>query len=245
MRALILQLTAFRFFTIYIVQSFLIVFYLGISFKLLRKKKDISSKRLIFSIYYLSCSIGLIINDIYALIQHEIITSFLYLMTIYIIYSGTSFIAVFAITMYQEINDKTNNSNVQIAYAIVLNILYIVIFFIPESVITNAETRWYPKVSLFFFLYCTIFIDLSLLIFIIYSIKTLKIFKMRKENKILLNRWKIYIIGIIETFLFAILAMFVHFLDNKLIRDIWAIFGSILFITGIYLTWFGIGKKFL
>jgi len=68
---------------------------------------------------------------------------------------------------------------------------------------------------------------------------------MREENKIILNRWKIYIIGITETFSFAILAMFVHYLDIKLIRDIWAITGGFLMISGIYFTWFGIGKKFL
>jgi len=242
---LILQLTPFRFFTVYIVQSILLGFYLGLAYKLLRKKDKISRKRLIFGIYYLTCSIGLILNYIYALIQHEIITSLLYKLTIYILYVGANFISIFAIAMYFEIKDNTNTSKIQIYDIILFSALYFVLFFIPDGVVTSNETRWYPVVALSFFLYVSILVGLSLTIFIFYSIKTLRIFKKRNENKIILNRWKIYIIGITESFIFATFTMLVHFLNNKSIRDIWAIFGGFLFIIGVYLTWYGIGKKFL
>lgn len=242
---MLFQLTIFRFITVFVVQSFMVAFYLVIAFKLLKKKKDINRKRLIFSIYYLFCSIGLIINYVYALIHHEVIIRVLYIFTIYIIYAGTSFIAIFAIAMYYEIKGNIKTTKIQFAYIIVLSTLYVVIFFIPNSVVINEETKWYPVVSLGFFIYSTIFINLSLAIFILYSLKTLTIFKRRNENKMIINRWKIYIIGIVETFAFASFAMLVHFLDIKLIRDLWAIVGGILMLTGIYLTWYGIGKKFL
>jgi len=78
-----------------------------------------------------------------------------------------------------------------------------------------------------------------------YSIRTLEIFKLKNENRIIINRWKIYIIGIMITYSFAIITMLVHFLNDEHVRIIWAIAGGILFISGVYLTWFGIGKKFL
>ncbi|MFX1274298.1 MAG: hypothetical protein ACFFBP_16205 [Promethearchaeota archaeon] len=165
-------------------------------------------------------------------------------MTIYIVYAGTSFIAIFSITLYFEIKANIDTTKVQIIYLIILSALYLVIF-IPGGVVINKDTNWFPVVNSGFFIYCTVLINLSLTIFIVYSIKTLKIFKRRNESKILMNRWKIYIIGIIETFAFASITMLVHLINIIQVRDIWAVIGGVLFITGIYFTWYGIGKKFL
>lgn len=245
MIALILQLTPSRFFTVYIAQSMLIIFYLVITFKLFRKKKDWSRKRLLFGLYYLIGSIGLIVNYFYPLIYHELITSLLYIITIYIAYGASNFIAVFSITMFYEIKENKDTSKTQITYILILGVLYLVLFFIPGGVVTNNETKWYPAVNIVFFSYCTSLVSLNFAIFMYYSIRTLEIFRAKNENKIILNRWKIYLFGIIDTYMFAIITMLVHFLNNEVIRIIWAIIGGILFITGVYLTWMGIGKKFL
>jgi len=245
MRVLIQQLTPPRFFTVYIAQSILIIFYLVITFKLLRKKKDLSRKRILFSLYYLISSIGLIVNYFYPLIYHELITSLLYIITIYIAYGASNFIAVFSITLFYDIIGNLETTKTQTAYIAILGILYTALFFIPGGVMTNNETKWYPVVNLLFFTYCTSLVSLNFTIFIYYSIRTLEIFKLKNENRIIMNRWKIYIIGIIFTYSFAIITMLVHFLNDEHVRIIWAIVGGILFISGVYLTWFGIGKKFL
>ena len=245
MRPLIHQLTPSRFFTVYIAQSMLIIFYLVITFKLLRKKEDWNRKRLLFSLYYLIGSIGLIVNYFYPLIYHDLITSLLYVITIYIAYGASNFIAVFSITMFHEIKGNLNTTKTQITYIVILGLLYVALFFIPGGIMTNNETKWYPVVNIYFFIYCTSLVSFNFTIFMYYSIRTLGIFKLKNENKIIINRWEIYIIGIIITYSFAIITMLVHFLNYELLRIIWAIVGGILFIIGVYLTWIGIGKKFL
>ena len=100
----------------------------------------------------------------------------------------------------------------------------------------NEETGWYPAVNFNFFIYCTILVSISLALVIIFSIKTLYIFKVGKENKTFINRWKIYVLGMAITIIYAIIVMFIHFLNYKPLREIWSIFGGLMFIVGIYLT---------
>jgi len=147
--------------------------------------------------------------------------------------------------MYFEIKDNSKTTKLQFIYIILFSSLYLVLFFIPSGIMINEETEWYPVVNLTFFIYCTVLVTISLFVVVFYSIKTLSIFKVRNENKTLMNRWKIYVIGMTITIAHAIIVMFIHFLDYKPLRDVWSILGGLMFITGIYLTWFGIGKKFL
>ena len=223
----------------------MLIFYFVISYRLLKKKSEISRKRLIFSIYYLFSLIGIVLNYIYAPIKHKVITSLLYLITIYVIYVGTNFLAIFSIIMYFEIKDNSNTTKIQLVYLVVFSSLYLVLFFIPDGIMINEETGWYPVVNLTFFIYCTILVTISLLVVVAYSIKTLYIFRARNENKTLITRWKIYVLGMTITITHATIVMFVHHLDYNPLREIWSILGGFIFITGIYLTWFGIGKKFL
>lgn len=223
----------------------MLVFYIVISYRLLKKRSEISRKRLIFSFYYLCSLIGIVLNYIYAPIKHELITAHLYLITIYVIYVGSNFLAIFSITMYFEIKDNSKTTKIQLIYLVLFSSLYLVLFFIPEGIMINEETGWYPVVNLNFFIYCTVLVSISLFVVVVYSIKTLSIFKARNENKTLLNRWRIYVLGMAITITHAIIVMFIHFLDYKPLREVWSILGGFVFVTGIYLTWFGIGKKFL
>jgi len=234
------QLDFTRFITIYVVQGLVLAIFLIIVYLILKRDKKWLNK--CFSGTYLSVSIGLVLNFIYAPLTDPSIVLILYFFTIYFIAYGIIFQVVFELILLKSEKVITSKKQLAIllAYAIALFGMIIFLFFPGAGIQIDATTQWKPVYFLPFYLY---FIVVQI---IMGQAPTLYLaFKINKkfEDQKLKRKWKYFIIGTIELIIFMDILFTANYVNDPTLRNIVGIVGLIFSITGGYLMFFGVGKQ--
>ncbi len=136
-----------RFIQIYIVQGLFALFFLYMAYLVLkREKKKIN---LYLSSFYLSVTIGGVLNMIYTNIFDPTIVFIMHFMTYYLFYFSMVFILIFILILIKP--TKQINFKLQILIIIISSLLILGLFFVPDGIIINGSTHWKPNWSWFFF----------------------------------------------------------------------------------------------
>ncbi|TXT61422.1 MAG: conserved membrane protein of unknown function [Promethearchaeota archaeon] len=235
------QIDLFRFLQIYVIQGFLLAIFLYLAYKILRYKK----KRLnrVFSRFYISSSIGVLINFIYAPLQIQgfetVVLILNFLTNFFIVYSLTFFLIFLLILLRSE---KFLTVRKELIIEIVYGIIFFsLIFFLPfGGVKIDASTNWKPVYSLPFYLYLTIILIIFMIIPILYvSFKIYNDF----TDELLKKKWQYFLFGIISLIVFMFGTFTANFLNIEAFRSAWSIIAGILVLLGSYLVYYGVGKQ--
>jgi len=233
------QMSPIRFFTIYVAQGFMCLFFLFLAFKILRR--DRKRLNVIFSGFYISSAIGLIINFIYAPLTDESVVLMLNFLTNFFIFYSPIFIVVFELILLKS--EKVISTSKQLIILIIYGIAMfcmILFLFTPDFGVTlNAGTDWSPVWSVPFFLYVVVIETIGILPALYLSFQIYKKF----EDEILKKKWKFFIFG------FCALAIFMYgiFISNTLniptFRTIIGVVGLMLALLGASLMYYGVGRQ--
>jgi hypothetical protein len=175
----------------------------------------------------------------YALLTHELVVLILNFLTNYLIAFAPIFLVLFNLNLLKKRVGKLNT--LQLIFLILYGILLFlkIIFFINDGVKINATTQWFPEWDFEYLIYLlsvkTIFTTIP---FILSSIKLYMMF----EHKILRQRWKYFVIGVIG----LIFYMDFNFSNNYTSHPL-VVIGLYLSILGIIpyisLIYYGVGKQ--
>lgn len=235
-------LTPTRFLTIYIAQGLLFVVFLILAYKIL--KRDRKRLNIIFSGFYISAIIGILINFIYGPIDIPDIVKILNFLTNFGIFYAPIFLVVFDLILLKS--EKVITTAKQFLVFIIFGIAMFgmfILLFIPGCGVQidgSEVSKWSPVWSPCFFLYVMLIETIGAVIPIYYL--SLKIYK-KFEDKVLQKKWKFFIYG------FTALAIFMYgiFISNTLndgtFRMIMGVIGLILALGGGYLIYYGVGRS--
>ncbi len=231
------QLSMGRIIAIYVANSIIFTFFIFLAYKILKQSKK--KQNVYFSMMYISVAIGIFINFIYAPMTDPNLIIFLNFLTNYFITLGTIFLTVFVLILLKT--EKVFTTIKQFTLILIYAILLFFMIVIPDGVEVGPHTGWSPHWSWPLFIYVAIVITcMSVGPSLIYSIKLYNKF----EDELIKRKWKFFIIGMSELFAVLYGTFFTHALNISLIRSIWAIIALILSLTGAYLIYYGVAKKF-
>lgn len=231
------QLSIGRIIAIYVANGIIFTFFIYLAYKILKQSRK--RQNIYFSLMYISVAIGIFINFIYATLTDSNLIILLNFFTNYFITLGTIFLTVFVLILLktEEIFDTKKQLTLIITYAILLSLM----IFIPDGVEVGPHTGWSPHWSWPLFIYVAIIITImSVAPSLYYSIKLYKKF----EDILIKKKWKFFIIGMSELFAVLYGTFFTHALNISLIRTIWSIIALVLSLSGAYLIYYGVAKKF-
>lgn len=234
------QLTPVRFITVYIVQGALLVFFLYLAYKIL--KRDTKRLNIIFSCFYISEAIGLLMNFIYAPITIEFVVKILNFLTNFFLFFGPVFLLVFVLILLKS--EKVIDTKKQILIIGVFGVaIFSMIFltFIPNvGVDLTATTNWTPVWNLPFFLYIIIAITILSTIPTLYY--SYQVYLQLSDSK-LKKKWTFFIYGMLALYGYMYGIFFSNFLNNPIFRTVWAIIGLFLVISASLSIYYGVGKQ--
>ncbi len=235
------MLSLIRIIQIYVVQGILCVFFLFLAVKIItRQKKKLNY---IFSAFYISEAIGLIINFIYAPLENEVIVKGLNFLTNFFSFYAVIFLLLFIILLYKT--EKAFEPKKQIILILTTGIIYFCMLFIaiiPELGVEMTEANQFtPYWGWLFFLYVssitTIFSTIPTLYYI------WKIFNSFKDETVR-GRWRFFFGGVI--FLYLLLySIFIRntFFPGTILSTILSLFGLVFSICGAIFIYYGVGRQ--
>jgi len=205
-----------RFVQIYLVQGGFALFFLYMAYIVLKRGRK--PLHLYLSSFYLSTTIGGIINMIYASIFDPIIVFIMHFATYYLFCFSIAFLFIFTLILIKPA--KQIKSGLQLAILIIFGSLILGLLLFPKGIVINKTTNWKPDWSLSFFIY-SIIVCTSIVILptIYYSIKIYTKF----ESEYLKKKWKYFLIGISAYFCLYYGTSFSNTLNNDSFRFIWSL----------------------
>ena len=231
------QMSPIRFFTIYVAQGFMCLFFLFLAFKILRR--DRKRLNVIFSGFYLSSVIGFIINFIYAPLTEGSVVLMLNFLTNFFIFYSSIFIVVFNLILLKS--EKAITTRKQLIILIVYGIAMfsmIGFLFYPGYGVTFNE-NWSPIWSLPFFLYLVAIETIGVIPALYLSFQIYKKF----EDEVIKKKWKFFIFGLCSVIIF----MYGIFISNNLniptFRTVIGVVGLVLALLGAYMMYYGVGRQ--
>jgi len=224
-----------RFIQIFVVQGLIALFFLFMAYIVLKRgRKRIN---LYLSSFYLSVTVGGIINMIYANIFNDTVVFVMHFITYYLACFSMGFLLVFVLILIKPADHIT--IKFQYLILIVSGLLILGLLLIPNGIVINKTTNWKPDWSEFFLVYSVIVCSC---IFIIpttyYSIKLYKKF----ENEYLKRKWKYFIIGISAYFFLYYGTSISNTLNNDTFRLVWSII-SLPTLISLYLIYYGVVQQ--
>ncbi|MHA1914507.1 MAG: hypothetical protein ACW986_16510 [Promethearchaeota archaeon] len=224
-----------RFIQIYVIQGGFALFFVFMAYLVLKRSRKLTHFYL--GSFYLSSTIGAVINIIYANIFHATIVYVLHFLTYYILCFSLAFLFIFILILIKPINkfNKKKQTSILILYAMLL----LGLMLIPNGIIINQSTNWKPDWSWIFFIYSIVLCS-SICIFPtgFYSVKIYKKF----ENDQLKKKWKYLLIGISSYFFLYYGTTFSNTLHNDTFRFIWSLVSLPTLIT-LALIYYGVGRQ--
>jgi len=224
-----------RFIQIYIVQGLIGLFYIFMSFIILRRDKK--NLHLVLCGFYISVGVGVIINIIYASIFDVPTVHLLHFITYFLFCFSQVFLLIFVLILTKSKNVIT--LKIQLILISTFAFLLTGLWFIPNGITINESTNWKPVWSWEFLLYsyivCTIFTFGPLLY---YSGKIY--FKL--ETRELKKKWISFLIGLISYFFVYYGTSLSNMLNDPIFRFIWSII-SLFAIPTSYLIYYGVGRE--
>ena len=231
-----------RVITIYVAQGLVCAWFIYLAYRIL--KRDRKRLNIIFSGFFLSVVLGMIVNFIYGPIANEDIVLVLNYITNFGIFYAPIFLVVFDLILLKS--EKIITTVKQLLILIGFGVfMFCMIFFVltPDWGVTlNEDTNWSPEWSLPFFLYLIIGESLFAIGPVLYL--SFKVYN-KFEDEQLKKKWKYFIFGYSALIIF----MYGIFLSNFLasydinIRTIMGAIGIILAIAGGYLMFSGVGRQ--
>jgi hypothetical protein len=216
------------------------IFFLFIAALILKRSRK--KLNIVFSMFFISVALGIIINVIYASITYEELIGvviFLHILTFYLFTLAQVFLLTFNLILLKSeaIFSTLKQILLVIIYAILLSILFLVGMF--GGVELGPSTDWKPVWYLPFLLTVLGICVPTLIIPILYF--SLQIYS-KFENEELKEKWKYFLIGILLYFIMWAGTTITNFLAQQSIRNIWAIF-SFASLLSTYTIYYGVGKE--
>ncbi|MFW9875985.1 MAG: hypothetical protein ACFFG0_23025 [Candidatus Thorarchaeota archaeon] len=224
-----------RFLQIYIIQGGFALFFLYMAYIILKRGKKRAN--LYLSGFYLSTTIGVVINIIYANIFEETIVYILHFATYYILCFSLAFLLIFTLILLQP--PKKINNRIQFLFLVVFGLILLCLLYIPDGIKIDQSTDWKPDWSWMFLIY-SILICSGMVIFPI-SYYSLKIYK-KLENVQLKKKWKYFLIGVSAYFFLYYGTSLSNTLNQDSFRLIWSII-SLPTLIALYLIYYGVGRQ--
>ena len=223
-----------RFIQIFLVQGLIGFFFLIIAFRILRREaKGLS---LILSFFYLSTTVGVVINIIYAFIYIEVIVFILHFLTYFFLCLSLMFLLIFVLVLMKS--EKVITKKIQIFLLIIFSIGIASFLFIPGGITINQTTNWKPEWSWPFLSYSFIICSLVIITTIIYSIRLYLRFKHLELKK----KWKYFLIGMFSYYFVYYGTSISNTLADPTFRIIWSIL-SLPTLISLYFIYFGVVKQ--
>ncbi|MFX0143924.1 MAG: hypothetical protein ACFE9C_07595 [Candidatus Hodarchaeota archaeon] len=224
-----------RFLQIYVVQGLFALFFLYMAYLVLKRGRK--TLNLYLSCFYLSTTIGGILNMIYANIFNEPVVFIMHFLTYYLFCFSMIFLLIFVLIL--EKPAKMITFKYQLLILIILGLLILGLIFIPNGIVINTTTNWKPNWDWLFFVYSVIVCSgLIIIPTIYYSIKIYKKF----ESDYLKKKWKYFLIGISAYFFLYYGTSLSNTLNNDTFRFIWSLI-SLPTLISLYLIYYGVGRQ--
>ncbi|MFX0034025.1 MAG: hypothetical protein ACFE9I_00115 [Candidatus Hermodarchaeota archaeon] len=224
-----------RFVQIYIIQGLFALFFLYMAFRVLRR----GTKRLniYLSSFYLSVTIGGIINMIYATIFDPTIVFIMHFITYYLFCFSMAFLLIFVLILMKP--GKQIKFEIQLFILIIFGLLVLSLLLIPNGIKINDNTNWKPDWSLNFLIYSMVVCSIMVIIPTVYYSQKIYI---KFENEYLKKKWKYFLIGIYAYFFLYYGTSISNTLNNDSFRFIWSLI-SLPTLISLYLIYYGVGRQ--
>ena len=141
-----------RFIQIYVVQGLFALFFLYLAILVLKRGK--MKLNLYLSSFYLSTTIGGIVNMIYATIFVEMIVFIMHFLTYYLFCFSMVFLLIFVLIHIRP--DKQFKFKFQFVVILIFGLLILGMLLIPNGIIIDASTNWKPNWNWNFLIYSII-----------------------------------------------------------------------------------------
>lgn len=236
----ILGMSLVRFITIYIAQGILFAFFVYLAYKIL--KRDTKRLNLVFAGTYISVSIGLFVNFIYGPLTDLNAVYTLNFVTNFFLWFSPIFLMVFNLILLKS--EKIITTKKQEAIILVYGVLMFGMIFFPWNDpimgIYFAEPQSSPVWSVPFYLYVVMVMTIITTVPTLYF--SFKIYE-KFEDEVLKSRWKYFIIGAIEIYIFMYGIITANMLNIAMFRTVMGLIGIFLCLTGGYLIYYGVGRQ--
>ena len=228
------QIDLARFIQIFLVQGLVGFFFLYLAYRIL--KRDAKGLSLILSCFYLSTTIGVVINIIYAFIYIEIMVLILHFLTYFFLCLSLIFLLLFVIVLTKS--EKVMTKKKQIFTLIIFSIVLLVLLAFPNGITINETTNWKPEWSWPFLIYSFIICTSVIIPTVFYSIKLY----LRFEHQELKKKWKYFLIGMFSYYFLYYGTSISNALANDTFRIIWSII-SLPSLISLYFIYYGVVKQ--
>ncbi len=224
-----------RFIQIYVVQGLFALFFLYLAILVLKRGKK--KLNLYLSSFYLSTTIGGIINMIYATIFVEMIVFIMHFLTYYLFCFSMVFLLIFDLILIKP--DKQFKFKFQLVIILIFGMLILGMLLIPNGIIIDASTNWKPNWNWNFLIYSIIVCSFTVVCPTIYF--SIKIY-IKFESKYLKKKWKYFLIGIFAYFFLYYGTSISNTLNSDTFRFIWSLI-SLPTLISLYLLYYGVGRQ--
>ena len=222
-----------RLFLIYVSQLLFSFIFLFIAYKIL--KRNWNRLTLTLSFFYISISIGFILNAVYVPFEINPLVIILVLLSIFFILLGPIFLVLFNVIIFKT--EKQYISKLERIYIILYISILILCLLIPQGIKINESTEWRPIFSWLFLIVIYFFITFFILLPLYFlSVKLYKSF----EDTNLKKKLRYFFLGIFGLAFTLYGVILYNTWDNPIFRTIWSITTSIVLLAStalIYYAW--------
>jgi len=226
-----------RIIIIFFSQSFIIVVFCILGFKLIKRKRE--RAQIALFLFYIILSFGLILNIAFVLLtptNNEVLLRTLYIFSSFFIAFPFVFNVLFLniLLKMEEVFTLGKMAVIVVVYGVVCFSLYLV----PEGIVFSSN--WVPTYSfplfIVLYIYFTVFMTVPT---VFYSIRLYRL--VRAQN--LKKRYQLYMIGIV--IMLATIYGGIYFIttNNQLFKTIYSVFAFIFEITSGLLVYNSLGKN--
>jgi len=225
----------FRISIVLIVQTFVLLLFFYLTFKILKRKIDITTITL--SLFYIIIAFGLVLSGIFFFISTSPIGLIIYSLGAYCILFGQIFLVVFIYNILKFSQSIKSIKQISIILLFALISILLILFF-PEGITISPETNYTPKFSWPFLITLYIFFTITVLLpSLIFFKRLYKLFKDRDLRK----KLRFFLIGICGFFFSFYGLILFNTWQDPLFRLIWG-FASFIVLPSGYLIYYGIGR---
>ena len=226
-----------RLVVVFISQAFMIILFIILAYKILKRNRKRSSITL--SVLYFLLAIGLFMNIIFILVipsDNGDIISIVYNIASFLIVFPFIFILIF-INIILKLEESFTLKKIMIII-IIYGVLCALLYIFPGGV--TFSSTWTPIYSIPFFIYLTVFFTSCLTIpTIIYSIRLYNLFIARN----LKEKLRLFLSGVFLMLATVYGAIYYNTTSDPIFRAVWLICAFFMEISAGLLVYYGIGKN--
>ncbi len=227
-----------RIFGIFIIQPIVIIFFIYIAIRILKRNKNLLTMTL--GTFYILSATGFIVNIFFIMgtlfpADLTLILSILYFISSYLVIISPIFLVIFLFLIKQQ--DFSSKSYILLTSFYGLGCLLILL--IPGGIDIGIHTNWIPKYNWMFLIIFYIFFSLIIVIPTIYLLTKI-LFKF--EDRDLRKKLFIFLIGVISMLISIYGLVLYNTWQEPTFRAIWSVVSLIVIPAG-FLIYNGIGQN--